>query len=196
MHIALEPVGIGGDELGEARGVQQLEHGAVALADAHDVIRNRRRHAEDEGRARKLALAVNVRQRVGVIIDLHNRIGVDAVDLAVGALTDDLAAVDGDAAVGLRDRHHLGEARHLENLIHVGGGVDHLHAGEALAQAQQHAQARGGNVLQLAQIERERTSGIIAERGGGLLLRLGGVRAGDPAGELQNGHAVFGFHGN
>ena len=58
-------------------------------------------------------------QRVGVEVDFDDGIGVDTVYLAVGPLTDHLAVLNGNHAIGLVHLHHLGEARHLEDIVKI-----------------------------------------------------------------------------
>ena len=72
-----------------------------------------------------------------VILTLYVPILIgDAIDLAVRALTDHLAALHRHAAVGLGNRHHLREARHLEDLIDLGIDVADGHIADSFSQLQ------------------------------------------------------------
>ncbi len=82
---------------------------------------------------------MNIRERVGVFIDLYDVILVDAVDRAVRAAADLLTALDRNDAVRLFDLHQFGKASHVEDLIDVGMDVCDRQIGIGFFDPQQHA---------------------------------------------------------
>ena len=92
--------------------------------------------------------------------------------------------------------HHLREARHLEDLIDLRADIHDLQIGMLLAQTQQHAQPRRGEILQRLGIDRERVAGVALQQGGDLLLRCGGVRRVDAPREGEAGFVFLRYcHG-
>ena len=146
-------VGIGLDQFGKRFRVQQFKDGTVAFADLDDIVRDRCRDAQDQGCTGELSFTLDLRQRVRFEVDFDDRIGIDAVDLAVGALADDFAAFDRDFTVGFLNVHHLGETGDVEDLIDLGIDVDDLQIGEILLQTQQDAQTGTGDVLQVLHVD-------------------------------------------
>ena len=149
-------------------------------------------HARHECLARKLPLVVDLRERVVVLINLYDRVGVDAVNLAVRAFADHLAPVYAQLAVGLGDGHHLGEAGHVENLIDVGGSVDDLRVRVRFFQTQNDAQTGAGNIGELCRVE----DPCAGKAGGGAsnrFFRFGGVGGINPAIQKEDQTVIFVF---
>ena len=89
---------------------------------------------------------MDICKRLRIEIGLDHGVAVDPIDLTVGALSDHLAAFNGDNAVRLLDVHHLGKARHIEDLIYVGRHIDKLGIRHSLFHAQNDAKACAGDV--------------------------------------------------
>ena len=146
---------LSGQDLGEGAGVEQLKHRAVAVPHLHDIIGDGRGDAQDQRHLGHFPLVLNILQRVGVLIDLHHVVLVDAVELAVGAAADLLAALDGHHTVGLLHGHHLGKAGHVQDLVDLGADIDDAHGGLGFPNAQQHPQPGAGNVFQFSRVQHE-----------------------------------------
>ena len=175
FHAPVHLLRLGGQDLGEGAGVEQLEHGAVAVPHLHHVVGNGGWDAEDQRQLGHLALMLDIGQRVGVFIDLDDIILVDAVDLAVGAAADLLAALHRNLAVGLFHRHHLGKAGHIEDLIDLGIDVDDLQRRAAFFQPQDHAETGAGDILQVCRVQNDLLRISAGELGQDVLFHRGGI---------------------
>ena len=118
---------------------------------------------------------LDIGQRVGVFIDLDDVILVDAVDLAVGAAADLLAALHRNHTVGFFHRHHFGKAGHIEDLIDLGIDVDDLQRRAAFFQPQDHAETGAGDILQVCRVQNDLLRISAGELGQDVLFHRGGI---------------------
>ena len=144
-------------DLRERLRVEQFEDRAIAVPDADDVVRDGRRHAQDHRQSGDLAFVLDLIQRIRVVVDLDDIVPVDAVDRAIGAAPDDLAALDRNDLVGFLDGHHLREAGHVEDLVDLRTGPCDGDVLKTLAQPQDQPQPRAGDVLQFGCVDIERS---------------------------------------
>ena len=103
---------------------------------------------------------LDIRKGVGIVVDLDHIVLVDAVDGAVGAPADLLAAFHGDHPVGLVHLQDLGKAGHVQDLIYLGVHIDDAHIRKGFLHAQYHAQARAGNIRQLLCVQHDGPAGL------------------------------------
>ena len=129
------------DERCERLCVKKLENRAVAVADFGDIIGYCRVYAEYERFFGKVALALNVVERA-FGVDFDDSVGVQTIHLAVCAFADNFTAFDGEFAESSFDLHHLGETRHIENFVDVGGDVDDFYIRVRFAQTEYDAKPR------------------------------------------------------
>ena len=120
IHTPVHLLRIHCQDLGERLRIEQFKYRTIAVPDAHDIVGDRCRHAQDHSQPRDFPLVLDLIKRIGVVVDLDDIIPVDPVHRAVGALADHFAALDRNNAVCFLHRHHLGESGHLENLIDFG----------------------------------------------------------------------------
>ena len=191
VHAPVQLLRLGGEDLGKRPGVQKLEHGAVAVAHLDHVIGDGGGDAEDEGQLGHLALMLDVSQRVGVVVDLDHVILVDAVDGAVGAAADLLAALNGYHAVSLFHLHHFRKAGHVQDLVYFGVDVDDAQIRTGLFQAQDHPQSGAGDILQLFRIQHHGRGAAVGQLGEDLLFDLRRVIGVDPSLQIDRHHGLL-----
>ena len=165
LHIGIHLGGIFLDQLGKGLGIQQLKHGTVAVSHLHHIEGNGGGDAQHEGLSCQLPLTLNVRQAVRIVIHLNDGVPIQPVHLAVSSLTDDLAALHAQMAIGLLHGQHFRKACHVQNFINLGANIDQAELGLHLAQVKDHPQTCAGDVGQLLQIQRQ---GIVRMLGAAL----------------------------
>ena len=190
LHAPVHLLRLGRQDLRERPGVEQFEHRAVALPDPHHVVGNGGGDPQNEGRPRHLPLVLDLLQRVGIVVDLHDVVHVDPVNGAVSTASDLLASFDGHDPVGLVHLHHLREAGHVKDLIDLGTDIADPDLRMLSAQPQQYAQACAGDVLQLLRVDLHRTGRSFFGDPEDLLLRLRGISRVNAPGKPQKYGAV------
>ena len=136
--------------------IEQLINGAVTAAfDTDHIKRNGSGHSEDKSGPGKLPLPVDLLDGVFVQENFYDGIPVDAVDLPVGALSDDLTAFHGNNTVCLFNRHHFGKTGHIKNFIHIGMDIDQPCIIYFLFEAQDHTESGTGGEIQFVAIQND-----------------------------------------
>ena len=119
--ILVRALGALGDGFAERECVDELVHDAEAVADTHHVEGERRGDAEDERLARGPLFLRDLLGRIGErVVHLEDLLGVEAIHPAVGTRADLLQAVEGYLAQPLAHVDDLGQAGHVEHLVHLG----------------------------------------------------------------------------
>ena len=134
----------------------------------------------------------DILQGVGIPVDLHHAVLVDAVDRPVGPPPDLLAALHGDGAEGLLHRHHLGKAGHVQDLVDLGAHVHDPQRRAGLFQAQEHPEPGAGDIVQARRIQGQRLAHPAVQLHKHLFFHLGGVVGIDPS--AQPDPPCLGFH--
>ena len=117
LHAPVHLFRLGSQNLGEGTGVEELEYRPVAVSHLDHIIGNGCRNAQDQSQLCYFPLMLDIRKRVRIIINFYYIVLVNPVNGTVGTAADLLTALNGNQAVGLFHRHHLGKACHIQDLI-------------------------------------------------------------------------------
>ena len=154
-HAPVQLFRLGGQDLRKGAGVEQLEHGAVAVPHLHHVVGDGGGDPQDQRQLCHLPLVLYLREGVHVLVDLDHRVPVDAVYDAVGATADLLAALDGHRPIRLFHRHHRGKPGHFQYVVDPGADVYDPQLGVCLSHMQDRPQAGAGYILQAGGVQHD-----------------------------------------
>ena len=140
-------IGVVANHLCYANGVQKLSYRTVAVADPNDTVRNCSVDTANERASCILSLLLDFRERVLGKVSLKNGLVIVAVNGAVCALCDKLAALNAHSLICFFNRNHIGKAGHIKNVVNVCRNVDYSKLWLILSESQNNTQACGGDIL-------------------------------------------------
>lgn len=191
-HIFIQFFRFPGNQLGKRLGIEQFKYRSIALSHPHHIIGNGSRNAQNKGPPGQIPLPVNIGQGVGIEIYFDNGIRIQPVYLAIGPLTDHLAALHRKLTICLFHRHHFGKARHLQNFVYAGLGMDDPEPRLVFPEAKDDTQPGAGDIIQLFRIQNDLSFRISLPKGQNLRLSLERISGINMANERNN--AVVFYH--
>ena len=141
LGVSVGIVGVATDDGTQCCGVNELVNKSVAVAYPYDVERDGCRHTKDESLLRDEDFFLHLFGCGAFAEYLYNSLVVDTVNGTYTTSTDYFASRDVNVAHNTFDVHYLCEARHFENMIDVGTGVDDAEVCVALSKTEHYSQS-------------------------------------------------------